>query len=402
MAYRTEAPAGVPVLDLDLNKVAPAGAHWATLDQLQKEYPFLWTTYGRGHWVLTDPLAIREAFQQPDLFSSVSEVAAEPEPEYTWIPSNIDPPEHVKYRHVLNPRFSPEAVERLAPQAEGFCRDLIGGFLAKGGCDFMAEFAGVYPTIVFLDSLGLPVGDTERVAMWVRRIFDNLRDPDLHVPLAAAMEEVRAYFRDLIADRRVHPGDPSADFLTHLLGSDIDGRSLTDDEILNISVVLLMAGVETTTGQLGFMFHHLATHPDDRQRIIGDPSSIPTAIEEFLRVHPIVLPGRKLTRDADFHGCPMKKGDMVMLTIPCANRSEDAFEDPTAVHLDRKPNRHISFGSGPHRCLGIHLARRELATALSVWHELIPEYRIDGHAELSERGGQIGLLSLPLAWTPTP
>src|SRR5207302_4979928 len=234
------------VLDFDVNQVAAAGAHWAMLDELQEQHSYFWTTYGRGHWVLTDPVAIREAFQQPELFSSVSEVAAEPEPEYTWIPSNVDPPEHVKYRHVLNPRFSPEAIERLSPQATLFCRDLVSGFADKGECDFMAEFAGVYPTMVFLASLGLPVEDGEQMATWVRRIFDNLRNPDLHQPLAAAMAEVRTYFAGLIADRRAEPADPSVDFVSHLLGSQIDGRPLDDEEILNISVVLLMAGVETT------------------------------------------------------------------------------------------------------------------------------------------------------------
>jgi cytochrome P450 len=363
------------VLDFDVNQTGPAGSHWAALDEFQASLPFFWTTYGRGHWVPTDAEAIRQAFAQPDLFSNVSEVAAEPEPEYMWIPTNIDPPEHVKYRHVLNTRFAPEAIQRLAPRASALCRELIEGFRAKGSCDFISEFAGVFPTMVFLSSLGLPVSDTDEVAAWVRRIFDNLRDPDLHRPLAEAMGEVRGYFASLIADRRVTPADPAVDFVTHLVNSSIDGRPLSDDEILNISVVLLMAGVETTAGQLGFMFHHLATHPEDRRRIVADPSVIPAAIEEFLRIHAIVLPGRKVTRDAEFHGCPMQKGDMVMLSIPNANRSPVMFDDPLTVDLVRTPNRHVAFGSGPHRCLGIHLARRELATALSVWHELIPDYR---------------------------
>jgi cytochrome P450 len=398
VAKRQTTRDGVHNEDLDLNQIEPRGAHWRRLDELQRDHPWFWTTYRYGHWVLTDPVAIREAFQQPDLFSSVSEVAAEPDPGYTWIPSNLDPPEHVKYRQLLNAWFSPQAVQRLADDADAFARLLIGRFRDRGSCDFMAEFASAFPAAVFLYSLGLPVDDTDAFECWVREIFDNLRDPELRAPLEKAMGQVRRYFADVIADRRRSPRDPSRDFVSHLVNSSVDGEPLSDDDILNICVVMLMAGVETTTGQLGFMFQYLAENADARGRIIEEPEIIPSAVEEFLRAHPIVLPGRKVTRDAEFHGCPMKQGDMVMLTIPCANRSPEMFPNPTELDFERAPNRHVAFGSGPHRCLGIHLARRELATALSVWHELIPDYRIATDEPLMERGGQIGLVSLPLAW----
>ena len=398
MPNRSTSRPGVPNIDLDLNQVAPAGSHWSTLDDLQREHPWFWTTYRYGHWVLTDPGAIREAFQTPELFSSVSEVAAEPEPDYVWIPSNLDPPDHVKYRQILNARFAPEAIERLTPEAEQIARTIVGGLVPNGRCDFMADVAAVYPTAVFLRSLGLDASDTPQVVVWVRAIFDNLRDPELHAPLKAAMDDVRQWFRSLIADRQATLRDPATDFVSLLLTSTVDGRPLSDDELLNICLVLLMAGVETTTGQLGFMFQHLAEHPDDRRRLVEQPELLPSAVEEFLRLHSIVLPGRKVTRDVEFHGCPMHKGDMVMLTIPCANRSPEAFADALELDLERHPNRHVAFGAGPHRCLGIHLARRELATMLRVWHDAIPDYRLDTDRPLMERGGQLGLVSLPLAW----
>lgn len=398
MAQRTTERPGVTNVPLDLNRPGAAGSHWDTLDELQKELPWFWTTYRFGHWILTDPGAIREAFQTPELFSSVSEVAAEPDPEYVWIPSNLDPPEHVKYRQILNARFAPESIERLTPMAEEIARSLIEGFRDRGRCDFMAEFASAYPTAVFLHSLGLDLADTDQVVTWVRAIFDNLRDPELHAPLRAAMDDVRAWFRGLIADRQAQPRDPASDFVSHLLRSTVDGEPLSDDDMLNICVVLLMAGVETTAGQLGYMFHWLAEHPDERDRLVATPALVPTAVEEFLRIHSIVLPGRKVTRDVEFHGCPMHRGDMVMLTIPSANRSPEAFAQPLEVDLERAPNRHVAFGAGPHRCLGIHLARRELAIVLRIWHELIPSYRVDASEPLQERGGQLGLVALPLVW----
>jgi cytochrome P450 len=398
MAQSTTRRADTPNIDLDLNRPGPAGSHWATLDELQRELPWFWTTYRHGHWVLTDPVAVREAFQTPEIFSSVSEVAAEPNPDYVWIPSNLDPPEHVKYRQILNARFAPEAIDRLTPDAEEIGRSLIEGFRTQGRCDFMADFASLYPTAVFLRSLGLDVVDTKQVVSWVRAIFDNLRDPELHAPLKSAMQDVRSWFGGLIADRTADPRDPTVDFVSHLLAATLDGVPLSDDDLLNICVVLLMAGVETTTGQLGYMLQFLAEHPDQRRRIIEHPEIIPNAVEEFLRFHSIVLPGRKLTRDVEFHGCPMRQGDMVMLTIPSANRSPQAFADPLHLDFDRTPNRHVAFGAGPHRCLGIHLARRELAIVLRIWHEAIPDYRIESAEPLMERGGQLGLISLPLAW----
>lgn len=393
--------AGIPVVDFNVNRPTEPYGHWRQIDDLQARHPWFWTTFAYGHWVLTDPEAIRDAFQRPDLFSSKAEVASEPNPKYVFIPTNIDPPEHVKYRHVLNPWFSPSAVERLAGPTAELCRTIVAGFVDRGSCDFVADFAAVYPTQVFMSSLGLPLEDTELFVKLVGDIFANLRDPSLSDQLVAALGAVRDYFAAALDDRRRAPRDAEADFVAHLLKAEKDGQPLSEEEILNICQVLVMAGLETTAGQLSFMFHYLAGHPEARRRIIEDPAIIPVAVEEFLRAHPIVLPGRKLTADVDFHGCPMKKGDMVMLTIPAANRCPAQMDRPDEVDFDRPAIRHIAFGLGPHRCLGLHLARRELSAALQVWHELIPNYRIATEEPLVERGGQLGLESLPLAWDTT-
>jgi cytochrome P450 len=388
----------VPVFTFNMNDATGLYGHWEQLDQLQEEHAYFWMNFAHGYWVLTEPDSIREAFQRPDLFSSSAEVASEPNPKYTFIPTNIDPPEHVKYRHILNPRFSPGAVGRLAGSTEQHCRDIIGRFRSRGSCDFITEFASVFPTMVFMSSLGLPVEDTPIFVSHVADVFANLRDPASSDKLVAALEAIRSYFRVALNDRRQHPRPVESDFLSHLLISEKDGEPLSEDEILNICQVLVMAGLETTAGQLGFMFHYLAGHPEARQRIVKEPAVVDRAVEEFLRAHAIVLPGRKVTEDMEFHGCPMQKGDMVMLPIPSANRAPSIMEHPTEIDFDREQTRHIAFGLGPHRCLGLHLARRELATALTVWHELIPEYALADDAPLVERGGQLGLERLVLTW----
>jgi len=216
------------------------------------------------------------------------------------------------------------------------------------------------------------------------------------------MNDIKAYFAEALADRRRAPRDPSIDFVTHLMGAHIDDRPLEDEEFLDICMTLTFGALDTTKSVIGWCFWHLATHPDDRRWVVDDPSIIPSAVEEMLRAYPIVSMARKLTQDIDFHGCPMKKDDMVLLSIQSATRDGDVFENPDEVHLDRAPNRHIAFGASEHRCLGSHLARAELQTALEEWHRQIPEYEIASGEEVLARGGQISLLRLPLTWPSTP
>jgi len=163
---------------------------------------------------------------------------------------------------------------------------------------------------------------------------------------------------------------------------------------------MFMAGLDTVSVTLGWSFLHLAEHDDDRQKIIDDPAVVSTAIEEFLRAYAIVVPARKAIADVEIQGCPIKKGEMVSIPLNAATRDSAEFDDALDVDIMRSPNRHIAFGAGPHRCLGSHLARRELQIALEEWHKRIPNYRVAPGAreKLTETGGQLGLTSLPLVW----
>jgi cytochrome P450 len=165
-------------------------------------------------------------------------------------------------------------------------------------------------------------------------------------------------------------------------------------------LLLFMAGLDTVASQLSFVFRHLATVPADRQRLLADPSLVPAAVEEMLRAYAIVRLGRKVTRDTDFHGCPLKVGDMVAMSLAFASRDEGIFTDAADVKIDRDVFRNVAFGTGPHRCLGSHLARRELIAAVEEWHKRIPEYSVPSGAEIVEHSGNgvYGLDLLPLRW----
>ena len=216
-----------------------------------------------------------------------------------------------------------------------------------------------------------------------------------------AFDESKQYFVDLVADRRAHPRDPDHDFTSHLLRSSVDGELLTDEAVLNIFNQLMLAGLDTVKSAMSYAHLHLATHPDDRRRVVEDPAVIPYAVEEVLRAFPLVMEGRKLSQDVDFHGAQMKAGEMVMLLLPAVMYDPEHFERPDEIIIDRVKNNHLSFGGGPHRCLGSHLARMEMRVGLEEWHRRIPDYELGCDvADVIERGGQLSLRSLPLRWTP--
>jgi cytochrome P450 len=392
--------ADYPSIEFDLaTAVAPALWHWEQIDRLREQHRFFWNQAG-NYWVLTRYDDIREAFQNPGLFSNRSIRATEPDPPYRFLPSFIDPPQHMKYRHTMNRWFAPHSVAKLAPAIGRLAYETIASFAGDGHCDFTSTFADAFPVKVFLLAMGLPPDhDADFFVSCVRRMSGaSGGTPEDQARMMSGWNDISAYWRDLVAERRARPGDPDVDFVSHLMLATVDGQPLPDDELLDIMVTLTLGSLDTMKSQLGWCFYHLASHDDDRRRLVAEPALVPAAVEEFLRVYPIVSMGRKLNHDVDFHGCPMKKDQMVLLTIQAATRDPRQFPDADKATIDRTPNHHIAFGASEHRCLGSHLARNELQTAIVEWHRVIPEYRLAGGDPPLAHGGQIALLSLPLEW----
>jgi cytochrome P450 len=386
---------GCPVIHLDTVVDRPVGEWSAALNELRARSPILWNEHG-GYWVITRAQLVKEVFQNPAVFTNDSISPGDPNPSYRWIPSNVNPPLHVQYRQILNHAFGPASVARAAPRAREYCRMAIEEVADQGSCDFVATVAGVFPTRVFLELVDLPWQDAPRFVDWSETIFNGF----FSGPAAEkAFAESRAYFAALIADRRVAPRETAEDFTSHLLASVVDGEPMPDEGALNIFNQLMLAGLDTVKSALSYSMLYLATHAGDRARLAGDPGLIPGAIEEFLRAYPLVMEGRKLSQDIDFHGVPMQAGEMVMLALPAVMHDPEYFDRPDEVILDRPKNNHLSFGGGPHRCLGSHLARMEMAVGLEEWHRRLPDYRLACPvSEVIERGGQLSLRSLPLEW----
>lgn len=387
-----------PVVNFDVGEPRPVGAYIEELGRLREQAPIMWNDYANGFWMLLDQETVREAFQTPEVFCSDATIFTAPEPNWHWIPTMENPPQHTQYRHVLNPPFSPRAVKALEPEIRRAAVETISAFVDRGSCDFVPDFATRFSTRVFLAILGLPQEDTERFVAWVEAIFAGFGGgEEAMAAMAVAQQESHDYFVALLESRKRDPLGED-DFFTALLHSQVGDRPITDEEFVNIADVLLLAGLDTVKSQLGYMFLHLAAHPEHRRRVVTEPAVIPGAVEEYLRAFSIVMDGRKLAQDVEFHGCPMKKGDMVMLSVPSASRDPREFADPDAINFDRKANRHVAFAAGPHRCLGAHLARHELAIALEEWHRLIPDYVAVETDALRETGPQLGLDSLSLRW----
>ena len=391
-----------PVIHRDFAPARPAGCHWQEADELREQSPAFFNAFAQGYWVFTRHDAVRDIYKTPELFSSESITPWQPDPIYRFVPTQIDAPDHIKYRRIVNPWFSPRAMDAAEDRMRDLCRRLVTDVAPAGECDFVTGFALRFPTEAFLSVIGIDPADADLFVPWVEDFFRGFGgDPDGLEAMAKALDGIREYWVAALAERRSDAAPRAGDLASHLLHATFDDRALTDPELLDMLTVLVLAGLDTTRATLGYIFWHLATHPEHRRRLVAEPELIPLAIEEALRYYPIVFgDGRKVTRDAEFHGVQLKQGDMVYALVSGANRDPRAYEHADEFLVDRQRNNHMGFANGPHRCLGMHLARREMKIAVEEWLRVITDFHVATEDELSERGGSsmMTLTSLPLAW----
>lgn len=361
---------------------------------------------GWNIWFPVRAADIKTALQTPELFSNHTLTPYGPEAtEIHMIPEQLDPPEHGKYRKLLSSHFSPQRIAAMEPEIRAWCVELIEGMKDKGAADVDAEFGRLFPTTIFLRLMGLPAEGAEEFLGWMNSVMRvqssaetgaELSEDDM-LAAGGAMQTLMDYMSKVIDERRSQPQD---DIVSYLLTCEVDDRPLTDDELRTMCFLLYIAGLDTVAGELSYTFMHLATHPEHRAMVTQHPETIPAFLEEVLRMYGIVTTTRIVTRDTEFAGCPMRKGDRVVLATAAANVDPEEFDDPLTFDPARESNRHVTFGAGPHRCLGSHLARLELRIAIEEWHKRIPNYAIAPDATLVHRvGGVGGLLGLPLVWS---
>jgi cytochrome P450 len=314
---------------------------------------------------------------------------------------NTDPPDHTRLRKLTNKAFTARRVQDLRPRIQAIVSELLDAAIAAGPTmDLITALAYPLPITVICELLGVPHRDRERVRAWSRRLVDQAT-PDLTedglARIEQAMEEFEDYLRDLIHQRRVTPAD---DILSALVTAQERGDQLSDDELLSTCFLLLVAGHETTVNLIGNGTLALLRHPDQLRRLQQDPTLIRSAVEELLRYDsPAQIVGRIVTERMQIGERMLSDGDLVFPVLGAANHDPDRFDDPDRLDLGRSNNRHVSFGNGPHFCLGAPLARLEAEIALSTLVRRVPALRLDTETpEWRPNPFLRGLETLPVAY----
>jgi cytochrome P450 len=309
--------------------------------------------------------------------------------------SSMDPPLHTEKRSNLARAFTPRRVAALEPRLRELARSLIAGFAGRGSCDAVAEFTAQFPSMVMAELLGLPA----EVVDECRSITDDimrLRSPEDN---RSPVERADAVFAPLIAARRTAPGD---DLISALLRvGDDGGTPLSEEEVLGFCFLLLVGGNDTTINLLGNGLDLLDRHRDQRAALVADPSLVPGAVEEMLRVEaPTQNSWRQTTCDVELHGTTIPADTRVLLVWGSANLDERAFPEPDRFDIRRTPERHLALGHGPHFCMGAALARLEARIAFEELLAAMPDYEVVARGERIPSNWAWGFESLELSFTP--
>ena len=352
-------------------------------------------------WGVTLHEDIMHCSKDPGIFCSGK--SSRPE-EGTWIPSmiNLDDPDHKRRRGLVNRGFTPRRVSDHAPLIRRVVGQLIDGVAEKGSCDFVREVAAPLPMAVIGTLLGVAEEDWDKLLQWSE---DMLRGTDVRASdevRSGAMQAGAAYAQyamQVINDRRKESRE---DLMGILVDSEIDGERLTDEELIQESLLILIGGDETTRHVITGGMQALIEHPDQRQKLIDDPTGIPTAVEEMLRwVTPIKNMNRTALEDTLLRGQKIREGDKVLLLYQSGNRDERVFDEPKKFDVQRSPNDHVAFGGyGTHFCLGAPLARLELRIIFEELLRRLPDMQVDGDLPLRPSNFIVGIEEMPVVFAP--
>jgi cytochrome P450 len=369
-------------------------------EDLRERCPVAHTERYGGGWFPSTHALVSEIAHDTEHFSSRTVVigngrpgeGAPPAPIGVAPPISSDPPFHQIARRIVLPAFAPGPVNALEPRIRDLCKRLLNRLEQNDVIDGSRDYAQYIPAGVISLLLGFPEEDEDLFREFIHAVLEGVDEPDQERRMQM-FAPVRDYVLQQIEDHRENPRD---DLTQYLLNVEVGGQKLSPEHIFGTVVLVLIAGIDTTWSAIGSSLYHLATNPTDLKRLIDEPELLPTAVEEFLRFYAPVSMARLVKEDFDFHGCPMKKNDWILLGFPAANRDPEVFPDADKFIIDREHNRHIAFGLGIHRCAGSNLARLELTVALEEFLKRYSKFELADHDVRWSQGQVRGPRKLPL------
>ncbi|WNG24372.1 cytochrome P450 [Cystobacter fuscus] len=357
--------------------------------------PIFFSPYNGGHWFVTRKKAIVDITMNPEVYSSKSpgEHSKEATGGLSLLPISVDPPQHTMYRTPLNQPLSAKSVAGLETAIRAMTHELIDKVLAAGRCDFLPDIAEPLPVTLFLKLAGMPTNRLAEFRELALQAASATVDPETR---AKTFKQIAGILAETIKARQEKRED---DLISRLLDANLDGRNPTFHEMMGYSILLFLGGLDTVVNALCFGVRHLARDQELQAKLRADPSLIPGAIEELLRLYGIASIPRHVTRDVVCHGVQFKQGDALLLLLPAANYDDAAFHNPEQFVIGRT-EQHMTFNTGPHRCVGLNLARLEMKVFYQEWLKRVPPFRLDPQAPPRFSGGfALALTRLPLVWS---
>ena len=393
----SDIPSHVPadrVRDFDIyGAVQPGDDSQTFLVKARDSSPdVFYTPRNGGHWVATRAREIERIQLDHEVFSH--EIMSLPrETAIPLYPLTLDPPRHAPFRRLINPAFTPRAVAALEDHARAVTRRLIDELAPLGACEFIEDFARKLPIEVFMSMVDLPAEDTANLLAWTEIAT---RSPDIPARQGAYVS-MMGYLGGKIAARAAAPGE---DLLSKIVTGQVEGRDLSQEETMNVCVLLLFGGLDTVASMLGFIARFLAMNPSHREMLVADPALIPQAVEELLRRHGIANTPRLIRSDVELDGVTLLAGEVILAPNALVALDDRVMSDPMVVDFKRKPGAPMgTFGKGPHLCPGAMLARREIRVFLEEWLSRIPVFGLaPGSMPVIEMGGVSGVTRLELIW----
>ena len=395
----------------DINLISPetfaaTGHPWEQYAWLRKNAPVYWhdEPNGPGFWAITKYEDVRTISRLPKVFSSYETSVMLPDPDPMGLYAqrlmmlNMDPPQHDRFKLLVSRGFTPKNAPLLRPKIEELARDIVDAVLAKGECDFVTEIAGRLPSGLIAELMGMPRADGERLYDLTEIMHTNddaIAPPEIKMN---AVGEMLGYAQSVADLKRQSPGD---DLATILVNAEVDGDHLTDEEFQWFFLLLVNAGGDTTRNLLAAGLQLLFDHPDQRTKLMGDLDGLlGSAVEEMLRYcSPVTHFKRTAMQDTVVGGQSIKAGERVVMFYGSANRDEDIFENADTFDVARHPNPHVAFGAGgPHLCLGMHVARVELAVMFRELLTRMPHIEAGGPIERMHSSFIAGVHRMPIKY----